>query len=354
MLDHYIYILWAIIALSVIFLPKMLYNPKKNVEMAHISAEPAPDITYQRDIEPDLLRLRSYLRNKKGRVCTDSYIKNQISNIKAVVGCSPHIRKGGWPSEHDTFGLDYSEEWVEKVRDGLEGKIAPGTINNYMKSIENLFNANGHPIHVARIKIIDNADTAPYECLTKDDVMDIIRAARQNIRDKTILWTLWGSAIRAGECCSLLVDDFKIDDQGRGKILVRHGSIKGKKTRVIPLEPDATLVLREWLKYREIENLSKTEFPALFPDTVYGHAIEYYTISQLMKKYGKAAGYEDAHCHSLRHARCSHWLNKDGLKITVVQKLMGHAHIETTMRYCHTNQDDIDNAIYGLSQKKDV
>jgi integrase len=38
------------------------------------------------------------------------------------------------------------------------------------------------------------------------------------------------------------------------------------------------------------------------------------------------------HCHSLRHAKASHWL-EEGLNIVMIQKLPGHEDISTTMMY---------------------
>lgn len=41
---------------------------------------------------------------------------------------------------------------------------------------------------------------------------------------------------------------------------------------------------------------------------------------------------KNLHCHSLRHARATHWL-EDGLNIVMIQKLLGHEDIKTTMGY---------------------
>ena len=38
------------------------------------------------------------------------------------------------------------------------------------------------------------------------------------------------------------------------------------------------------------------------------------------------------HCHNLRSARATHWLEQ-GLNIVMIQKLLGHENINTTMRY---------------------
>ncbi|WP_372776642.1 tyrosine-type recombinase/integrase [Mangrovibacterium sp.] len=53
------------------------------------------------------------------------------------------------------------------------------------------------------------------------------------------------------------------------------------------------------------------------------------------------------HCHSLRHARASHWLEQ-GLSIVAIQRLMGHADINTTMRYIFVSTEQKNKALETL------
>ena len=56
------------------------------------------------------------------------------------------------------------------------------------------------------------------------------------------------------------------------------------------------------------------------------------------------------HCHSLRHARASHWLEQ-GLNIVAIQRLMGHADIRTTMRYIFVSVEQKNKALATLESK---
>ena len=56
------------------------------------------------------------------------------------------------------------------------------------------------------------------------------------------------------------------------------------------------------------------------------------------------------HCHSLRHARASHWLEQ-GLNIIAIQRLMGHADIRTTMRYIFVSVEQKNKALATLESK---
>lgn len=50
------------------------------------------------------------------------------------------------------------------------------------------------------------------------------------------------------------------------------------------------------------------------------------------------------HCHSLRHARATHWL-EDGVNIVQIQRLLGHEGIETTMRYVGISKEQMIKAL---------
>ena len=50
------------------------------------------------------------------------------------------------------------------------------------------------------------------------------------------------------------------------------------------------------------------------------------------------------HCHSLRHARASHWLEQE-LDIVAIQRLSGHADVRTTMRYIFVSVEQKNKAL---------
>lgn len=57
-----------------------------------------------------------------------------------------------------------------------------------------------------------------------------------------------------------------------------------------------------------------------------------------------AAGLTDVHVHDLRHTIASRVLRNSG-NLRAVQKMLGHARIETTLRYAHVLDDDVRQAM---------
>ena len=61
----------------------------------------------------------------------------------------------------------------------------------------------------------------------------------------------------------------------------------------------------------------------------------------------KRARIVDLHWHDLRHEYASRLADK-GIRLDVIQKLLGHASIETTMRYLNHHDDQLDDAARAL------
>lgn len=72
-----------------------------------------------------------------------------------------------------------------------------------------------------------------------------------------------------------------------------------------------------------------------------------------LKKVSNAAGIGNIGWHTLRHTFASH-LAVRGVPVPVVQALLGHASISTTMRYAHVAPSALRSAIDMLSAKSSV
>ncbi|MBU2219171.1 site-specific integrase, partial [Patescibacteria group bacterium] len=76
-------------------------------------------------------------------------------------------------------------------------------------------------------------------------------------------------------------------------------------------------------------------------------------LNQEISKACKKAGLREITCHTLRHTFASH-LAMAGAPLKVIQELMGHANIQTTMRYAHLSSSSLRETIKLLEPKRAI
>lgn len=129
-------------------------------------------------------------------------------------------------------------------------------------------------------------------------------------------------------------------DLKQGLILL--GETKGNKRRSVPL----TDLAKEWCRVLCLNALFDHE-------RVFEDRLTCRNISRWMATWKTAQGLpkDDEACfHTLRHTCCSR-LVQAGVPIIVVQKWMGHATIQTTMKYAHLAPDSLDVALRALNER---
>ena len=243
--------------------------------------------------------------------------------------------------------LDISD-WRENM---LKDK-RPSTINRRLVSVsrfcqwgvkEGLIPDN--PIE--NIKGVEEVELSP-KSLTRKDQLALMRAVRKHARrmhlkrDETILTVLLHTGIRVGEVAYLKVGSVVMSN-GRNVINIREG--KGRKARVVPLNPTAAKALKDYFNsLGDVISVSETpESRAVFfgqkglPLTTRG-------IHGLVSKYAYYAKLENVSPHSLRHT-CAKNLIDAGVPIDRVAKVMGHSNLNTTSRYTLPSEHDLARAM---------
>src|SRR5262249_49877539 len=146
-------------------------------------------------------------------------------------------------------------------------------------------------------------------------------------RDRAILETLYGCALRVSECERLDLTDL---DAAKGEILVRDG--KGRKDPVVPVVGRAAAALELYLTEARPELVRDPRERALFL-TRHGRRLGIQVIQNLVRSHARAAGIDiRVSPHTLRHGCATHLL-QGGADIRHVQQLLGHASVETTAIY---------------------
>src|SRR6266851_3957575 len=158
--------------------------------------------------------------------------------------------------------------------------------------------------------------------LSREEVKALLEAPR-NLRNRTVLATLYGCGLRVAEVTQLKVSDI---DSARNVLQVRHG--KGRKDRQTLLPAKLLELLRCYWR-----NQRPTDW--LFPSADATRPISAKTVFLACRKAAQKAGIcKPIHPHSLRHAFATHLLEA-GVNLRTIQILLGHAHLETTARYLH-------------------
>lgn len=159
------------------------------------------------------------------------------------------------------------------------------------------------------------------ELLTRAEVAAIL-AACPDARYRTMLTLCYGGGLRLSEVLAVRVAD--IDSERK---LLRIAPGKGAKDRLVAISPTLLEQLRAyWRLYRPNDWLFAGRSAQPLCPTGLQRAF-----TQAKRRAGvtKVGG-----LHGLRHAYATHQLAA-GLGVERLQRLMGHANIQTTLRYVH-------------------
>lgn len=152
-------------------------------------------------------------------------------------------------------------------------------------------------------------------------------------RDRTMLEVLYGCGLRVSELCGLDQRDVLLDQE-----LLRVMG-KGSKERVVPVLGTAWDALDEYLSSWR-DGLSKRVLTSAVFLNQRGGRISRQYVHRVVERYGRVAGIEGLHPHTLRHSFATHLL-EGGADLRVVQELLGHADISTTQLYTHVDRSHV-------------
>jgi integrase/recombinase XerD len=154
-------------------------------------------------------------------------------------------------------------------------------------------------------------------------------------RDRAILETLYGTAIRRSECTRLDVEDL---DLRQRTLLVRNG--KGGKDRLVPIPGRAAVALDSYLADVRPQLVADPRERALFLTAWWGRRLSQSALDHLVRWHGRAAGLPKLHLHALRHTCATHLL-RGGADVRHVQAILGHRNLKTTALYTRVVIEDL-------------
>lgn len=149
-----------------------------------------------------------------------------------------------------------------------------------------------------------------------------------NPKHKLILKTIYGLGLRVSELINLRQEEIDFNRK-----LVHIRDAKGSKDRYVNL-PDR---LYEDLKSYIRLNNGKYVFSGR------KEKITIKTVQKIFENALKKSGInKKASCHTLRHSFATHLL-ENGVDIRIIQKLLGHAKLESTQIYTHVSNFQLKN-----------
>jgi site-specific recombinase XerD len=162
------------------------------------------------------------------------------------------------------------------------------------------------------------------ELLTQREVSRLFSACPPSRR--TLLRTCYRCGLRLSELVRIRPQD--IDSE---RLLLHVVQGKGAKDRVVPIPP---ALIPEWRFFWSQHRSTHWLFPTAYTRCNKDHfsvsaAQRIYTRAKRAANINKAGG-----IHALRHAFATHSLMY-GMSISVLQAILGHRHLSTTMRYLH-------------------
>ena len=158
----------------------------------------------------------------------------------------------------------------------------------------------------------------------------------KGIRDRAMLELLYATGIRVTELISLRLKDvnWKLD-----YIICRDRN----KERIVPYGSKARKALERYMEKAREELVGGKECDVLFPNC-FGESMSRQGFWKLLKQYVRQAGIEmEITPHTLRHSFAAHLVD-NGADLHIVQEMLGHSDISTTMVYANRTREIYEKA----------
>ena len=211
-----------------------------------------------------------------------------------------------------------------------ERKLSASTINVVINALRSFYGAflkrEVEPL-LADIKR-PQRHPQPPRVLSPDEVERLLTVGTDgDPLARAFLMTVYGCGLRLSEATHVRVADI---DSPRFQLRVSH--TKGGRQRLVPLSDNLLAELRSWYRVHRPQEWLFSQGPDQQP---FCNS----TAQNIYYRARRRAGLQPkCGIHGLRHSFATHLL-ENGVEITVVQRLLGHACITTTVAYLHVRQE---------------
>ena len=162
-----------------------------------------------------------------------------------------------------------------------------------------------------------------------DEALELLRDNTTNLRDLAMIDMLASTGIRVGELVKLNISD--IDFENRECVVFG----KGSKERPVYFDARTKIHLKNYIDSR------KDDTPALFVSLLKPYnRLEISGVEIRLRELGRKLDIAKVHPHKFRRTLATKAIDK-GMPVEQVQRLLGHAKIDTTMQYAMVDQNNV-------------
>ena len=278
------------------------------------------------EIEENKKELENYtelfIASKKVEGCSDrtlNYYQTTIDNMLEAINKNIKIV--------DTNDLrNYLTEYQEK------NNCSKVTIDNVRRILSSFFSWLEDEDYIIKspIRRIHEIKTSKIVRETySDETIEKLRDGCDEIRDLAMIDFLTSTGVRVGELVRLNKTDINFEDRS----CIVFG--KGSKEREVYFDARTKLHLEKYLSMRNDNN------PALFVSLLAPYdRLEISGVEIRLRKLGNDLELQRVHPHKFRRTMATKAIDK-GMPIEQVQRLLGHAKIDTTLQYAMVNQNNV-------------
>jgi integrase/recombinase XerD len=224
----------------------------------------------------------------------------------------------------------------------MESELSPSTQAQMLSALRSFLSwtgsMGGHrlPADMVAVALKTPRSTVRqrYSVLSEKEIAAILASA-PGARERALLGVLLGAGIRVAEAAALCVSDIIEELDGGTSLFIRQG--KGRKDRIVPIDPGVDGLLRAYLvdSHRFLGDEGRLFLAKDRGAVSRGDAgLTPRSIGRLVTELAHTAGIEAKRVtpHSLRHSYAIRCLRNNG-NVVAVSKLLGHSSIATTQRY---------------------
>jgi integrase len=230
---------------------------------------------------------------------------------------------------------------IEDFKARVVKEVSNKTVNNYLTVLRRCLRSAEEWGLLKKVPMIRLLKVPPVETvyLTVSELSSLLNVVDDQWRE--IIFTFIKTGMRFGELIALQWQDIDFDHKvitvqrsiSRGRI----GSPKSNKIRKIPMAGDLELLF----------TMKDHSTAFVFVDGR-GEVLKQKGCDKKILRFGVQAGIEKrVTWHVLRHSFATHLAN-NGTAIPIVQALLGHSDVRTTMRYAHVIPVSLVEAIKTL------